>query len=158
MNPHKSLMSLFSILFFFCQLVWQGYLPKVTYKVELRLKSDLYKICVTGKLMVLTNMLYTCFPAIHVYCSNCYYFECVICGDLLIHHGKIRNQIIYCHQNMLFFFFHFVQYPYIFHFLTVLVILNTIIIKQCCLPQYSRHRREAYHLTCSPFCTLIHRF
>lgn len=43
MNPHKSLMSLFSILlFFFYQLVQQSYLLKVTYKVVLRLKPGLH--------------------------------------------------------------------------------------------------------------------
>lgn len=74
-------------------------------------------------------MLYICFPVIHIYCSNCYHFEYVISGDLLIYCGKIRNQIMYYHQNI-FFLFSFYSTS---HFLTPMVILNAIIIKQCIL-------------------------
>lgn len=64
-------------------------------------------MCITPELMILTNILYICFPAIFISCSNCCSFEYVVSfeiassfGDLLIHCGRIRNQIIYILQNI----------------------------------------------------------
>lgn len=126
MNPYKSLMSLFSILLFFFCSVWQSYLLKVTYKVKLRLKPVMYNI----KLMVLPICCMHDFSCT-CYCSNYYHFGYAVFGNLLIHCSRIRNQIhLLPPEYVCAFLFHFAEYPYIFHFLTVMIILNAVIIKQ----------------------------